>query len=149
MFDAKTISATLTLALIGCTGSTPPPDGPNGNATATGTAETAPTGEATANTAAPAETAAPQTSASPTSAPSAAAMALPMGRPEPMPPKDGKIMKGKDSTRTGAMACCGQGTCGDCTPLPAKRTAPMPAKDGKVVAPAKSVRKGADACCGQ
>jgi len=76
--------------------------------------------------------------------------ALPAGRTEPLPPKDHKPVASKEqSKRTGAMACCGAGTCGECAPLPAKRSEPIPAKDGKPVAASKSVRKGKEACCGE
>ena len=85
---------------------------------------TAPTGAPAADpsaapsaamSAAPAETAAAATTAAPTAAPAAAnANALPAGRAKPMPPKSGKVVSGKASTRKGAEACCGEGTCGPC-----------------------------------
>jgi hypothetical protein len=54
------------------------------------------------------------------------------------------MMAPDKSKRTGAMACCGAGTCGECAPLPAGRTTP---KTGKMP-PTGSVRKNQEACCG-
>ncbi len=128
MLDARTITATLTLALlgtVGCSSGTPDANNPEGGTStpaATSTAEAAPTAAPTADpsaapsaamSAAPAETAAAATTAAPTASP-AAAMTLPAGRAKPMPPKSGKVVSGKASTRKGAEACCGEGTCGPC-----------------------------------
>ncbi len=151
MLDAKTITATLTLALLsGCTSK--PAESPE--------SEQPPVTHAPADM--PADSAAPADSA-PTDmttnpdAPKAeppkadAAPALPGGRTEPLPPKDHKPVASKEaSKRTGSMACCGAGTCGECAPLPAKRAEPKPPKDGKAVTtPSKSARKGKEACCGE
>lgn len=122
MFDARTISTSLTLALLGCSGTqqvTPPP---------------------------------PDTSVTPKpEAPATVGSieALPGGRPAPLPPKDAPIASPSESVRTGSMACCGAGSCGACKPLPGDRPAPLPSVDGKVVAPKESTRKGAAACCGE
>jgi hypothetical protein len=123
MLDARTISTSLTLALLGCAGTppqtTPPTDG-------AGTA-TKPEGTGAVGS----------------------AEALPGGRPAPLPPKDAPIASPGESVRTGSMACCGKGSCGACTPLPDERPAPLPPMDGKVVPPKESTRKGAAACCGE
>jgi DNA polymerase-3 subunit gamma/tau len=147
MLDAKTLSTALAIALLGCASGTPTPDAPS-DATekpqfpesdmaappADGAPDAAPAPDAPAADAKPAD----------------AAPALPMGRPEPLPPKDGKPVASRDeSVRKGAAACCGEGTCGDCPPLPAGRKEPVPPKDGKPMPASRSVRKGAAACCGE
>jgi hypothetical protein len=105
MLDAKTISATLTLALLtGC--SSKPAAAP--------TDEQPPVTHAPAEPSAPADAPTDMTTnpdASKTEpAKAEAAPVLPGGRTEPLPPKDAKPIASKsESKRTGAMACCGEG----------------------------------------
>jgi hypothetical protein len=150
MLDTKTITQTLAaLALLGCSG---------GKQTEPVSGDTPPGDTVPADTVPAVDTAAPTAEAPATSAPSAvssaevapAPAALPGGRTEPLPPKDGKkVADKKDSKRTGAMACCGEGTCGECKPLPAARTEPKAPKDGEVMPASQSKRKGKEACCGE
>ncbi len=138
MLDAKTISATLMVGLLGCGAGKTNTDAANTNATSTATPETN----------------RPSASAVPTvtsvASSEVSAQPLPGGRLEPLPPKDKKPIASKqESVRKGAEACCGEGTCGECPALPANRTAPKPPKDGKVVPASQSKRKGTEACCGE
>ncbi len=140
MLDAKTISATLLMGLLGCSSNGAKTQSPEADASAaaTSTVEMTP----------PDATAEPTAASSEVSA--APVAALPMGRGEPLPPIDKKPIASKDqSKRTGADSCCGQGTCGPCAPLPAKRSAPKPPKDGKVMPASQSKRAGKEACCGE
>ncbi len=150
MLDTKTITQTLAaLALIGCSG---------GSKTEPVSGDDPPTDSAPADTAPPVDTAPPAADTAPAVDTAATAVAsaevapapLPGGRAEPLPAKDGKkVADKKDSKRTGAMACCGEGTCGECKALPAGRAEPKPAKDGKAMPASQSKRKGKEACCGE
>jgi hypothetical protein len=152
MLDVRTISTALAAALLGCAGSSTPPAESPSDATE---APQFPAADGAAP-AADAPAAEAPAEAAPTDAPAAAAKpadaapALPGGRAEPLPPKDKKPVASKaESVRTGAMACCGEGTCAPCAPLPAGRKEPVPPKDVKVMPASKSTRKGAAACCGE
>lgn len=139
MLDSKTISATLLLGLLGCASSTPG-------------ADTQPTADAATDlpaTSDPATTAVASAEVKAPASQSPATSSLPMGRTEPLPPMDKKPVAAGQSKRTGAEACCGEGTCGDCKPLPGNRAAPKPPKDGKSMPASMSKRAGKEACCGE
>lgn len=139
MLDAKTISATLMMGLLGCGATKTGPD-PSNTSTVTATPDTTDS----------AETLKPDATATSVASTEVKAPPLPGGRSEPLPPKDKKPIASKqESVRKGAEACCGEGTCGECPALPANRTAPKPPKDGKVMPASQSKRKGAEACCGE
>lgn len=152
MLDAKTISATLLLGLMGCSSGTTEPQTSDGDAPTTTATTTTDTTAATTETA-------PATTGSTSSAPAASSVSsaevtpkgLPMGRAEPLPPADKtkKPSSPDKSVRTGADSCCGQGSCGPCKPLPKGRAQPAPPKDGKAMPASQSKRTGKETCCGE
>jgi hypothetical protein len=142
MLDAKTISATLLMGLLGCSSSAAQTQNPEADASAAASS--------TVDMTPPEATAEPSAAAGSSEVSAAPIAALPMGRSEPLPPMDKKPIASKDqSKRSGADSCCGQGTCGPCAPLPAKRSAPKPPKDGKLMPASQSKRAGKEACCGE